>query len=672
MTALHAIKVEVAFAGTPADIFNGAAITWTDVTDYVRLSDTVTFSRGRSAEDSQVTAGRLSLLFNNDNGVFTYGNSHILYSYLATLYGSYTALAAAFPTYDDMDDFTLRIRLPIRVTHVDSATVLWTGTIDSFDLSWTAGHRPVVAISASDMVARTARKTLQALPLQVALGMGSLAWAYPIDEVETTSASGLVLPVEATDRAGVQTAAGRLVKTRNGSGGTPALTQGGGYSPGFAGGSAESGVGVWTGCDASSGYTLASTFDAGVSGYGAYPSAGNYTNGTTVHCMVLPVAHTRARTAVGLMGLFNVQQLGLTAAGKATWTHTAAGITLTGTTTVSIADWTHLAAVESVSGGTVTARLYVNGVQEATTTYASAGCYTAGEYIVAVGGTTSGTDMWDGSLCNVVAHQKALTAAQVLEIAGGRTGYDTDLSVTRFYRIARAAGLSTATTTGGASIMCVQYTKGMTADAAFAQCSEAEIAPWWVTAAGRVAMAPRTSRWNPTAVTTFPAQAVEADTAFTANDAFLINKAVISRPDGATVTKTNDASVLRYDEYLTERTLMVNSDTQTSDIAAWLVQAQAEPASRSEAFAVDLVTKQASVNVDLLVDLEVGDPFTVTGLPDTAPSTDVTLFTEGVSDTLTTTAWLRTINASPVTTGAAWVLDSSVLSVLDTSTIPAL
>lgn len=672
MTALHAIKVEVAFAGTPADIFNGATITWTDVTDYVRLSDTVSFSRGRSAEDSQVTAGRLTLLFNNDNGVFTYGNSHMLYSYLATLYGSYTALAAAFPTYADMDDFTLRIRLPIRVTHVDSATVLWTGTIDSFDLSWTAGHRPVVAISASDMVARTARKTLQALPLQVALGMGSLAWAYPIDEVETTSASGLVLPVEATDRAGVQTAVGRLVKTRNGSGGTPALVQGGGYSPGFAGGSAESGVGVWTGNDASSGYTLASTFDAGVSGFGAYPSAGNYTNGTTVHCMVLPVAHTRARTAVGMLGLFNVQQLGLTAAGKATWTHTAAGITLTGTTTVSIADWTHLAAVESVSGGTVTARLYVNGVQEATTTYASAGCYTAGEYIVAVGGTTSGTDMWDGSLCNVVAHQKALTAAQVLEIAGGRTGYDTDLSVTRFYRIARAAGLSTATTTGGASIMCVQYTKGMTADAAFAQCSEAEIAPWWVTAAGRVAMAPRTSRWNPTAVTTFPAQAVEADTAFTANDAFLINKAVISRPDGATVTKTNDASVLRYDEYLTERTLMVNSDTQTSDIAAWLVQAQAEPASRSEAFAVDLVTKQASVNVDLLVDLEVGDPFTVTGLPSTAPSTDVTLFTEGVSDTLTTTAWLRTINASPVTTGAAWVLDSSVLSVLDTSTIPAL
>lgn len=672
MTALHAIKVEVAFAGTPADIFNGATITWTDVTDYVRLSDTVTFSRGRSAEDSQVTAGRLSLLFNNDNGVFTYGNSHMLYSYLATLYGSYTALAAAFPTYGVMDDFTLRIRLPIRVTHVASATVLWTGTIDSFDLSWTAGHRPVVAISASDMVARTARKTLQALPLQVALGMGSLAWAYPIDEVETTSSAGLVLPVEATDRAGVQTTAGRLVKVRNGSGGTPTLTQGGGYSPGFVGGSAESGVGVWTGNDASSGYTLASTFDAGTSGFGAYPSAGHYTNGTTVHAMVLPVAHTRARTAVGLLGLFNVQQLGLTAAGKATWTHTAAGITLTGTSTVSIADWTHLAVVESVSAGTVTARLYVNGTQEATTTYASAGCYTAGEYIVTVGGTTSGTDMWDGSLCNVVAHQKALTAAQVSEIAGGRTGYDADLSVTRFFRIARAAGLSTATTTGGASVMCVQYTKGATAADAFAQCAEAEIAPWWVTPAGTVAMAPRTTRWNPTAVTSFPAQAVEADTGFTANDAFLINKAVISRPDGATITKTNDASVLRYDEYLTEQVLQVNSDTQTSDIAAWLVQVNGEPASRSESFSVDLVTKQASVDVTTLVGLEVGDPFTVTGLPSTAPATDVTLFTEGVSDTLTTTAWLRTINASPVTTGAAWVLDSAVLSVLGTSTIPAL
>jgi len=325
-----------------------------------------------------------------------------------------------------------------------------------------------------------------------------------------------------------------------------------------------------------------------------------------------------------------------------------------------------------VSAGTVTARLYVNGTQEATTTYASAGCYTAGEYVVAVGGTTSGTDMWDGSLCNVVAHQKALTAAQVLEIAGGRTGYEADLSVTRFYRIARAAGLSTATTTGGASIMCAQYTKGMSAADCFGQCAEAEVAPWWVTPAGTVAMAPRTTRWNPTAVTTFPAQAVEPDTGFTANDAFLVNKAVLSRPDGATITKTNDASVLRYDEYQAEQVLQVNSDTQTSDIAAWLVQVNGEPASRSETFAVDLVTKQASVVVDELIGLEVGDPFTVTGLPDTAPSTDVTLFAEGVSDTLTTTAWLRTINASPVTTGAAWVLDSAVLSVLGTSTIPAL
>ena len=78
------------------------------------------------------------------------------------------------------------------------------------------------------------------------------------------------------------------------------------------------------------------------------------------------------------------------------------------------------------------------------------------------------------------------------------------------------------------------------------------------------------------------------------------------------------------------------------------------------------------MDVDLLLGLEVGDPFTVTRVPSTAPATDVTLFTEGVSDTLTTTAWLRTINASPVTTGAAWVLDSAVLSVLGASTIPAL
>ena len=73
-----------------------------------------------------------------------------------------------------------------------------------------------------------------------------------------------------------------------------------------------------------------------------------------------------------------------------------------------------------MSAGTVTARLYVNGTQEATTTYASAGV-TRRANTSSLSGGTSGTDMWDGSLCNVVAHQKALTAAQVSGLrAAGR------------------------------------------------------------------------------------------------------------------------------------------------------------------------------------------------------------------------------------------------------------
>ena len=47
----------------------------------------------------------------------------------------------------------------------------------------------------------------------------------------------------------------------------------------------------------------------------------------------------------------------------------------------------------------------------------------------------------------------------------------------------------------------------------------------------QVAMAPRKNdAWNPTAVTLFPGAGCRTDTGFTANDAFLINKAVISPP----------------------------------------------------------------------------------------------------------------------------------------------
>ena len=145
--------------------------------------------------------------------------------------------------------------------------------------------------------------------------------------------------------------------------------------------------------------------------------------------------------------------------------------------------------------------LYVNGTQEATC-HASAGCCTAGEYIVTVGGTTSGTDM-DGSLRNVVAPQKALTAAQVSEIAGGRIGVHADLSVTRFFRIARAAGLCPPLHHHGrASVMCVQYTKG---DSGGCVCARAGRGRSVVGDTSRSGCDGAATRWNPTAVTTLGA-----------------------------------------------------------------------------------------------------------------------------------------------------------------------
>ena len=59
---------------------------------------------------------------------------------------------------------------------------------------------------------------------------------------------------------------------------------------------------------------------------------------------------------------------------------------------------------------------------------------------------------------------------------------------------------------------------------------------------------------------------------------------------------------------------------------AWLVQVNGNRRRVRNRSLLDLVTKQASVDVDLLPASGGGDPFTVTGLPSTAPATDVTLF----------------------------------------------
>jgi len=99
---------------------------------------------------------------------------------------------------------------------------------------------------------------------------------------------------------------------------------------------------------------------------------------------------------------------------------------------------------------------------------------------------------------------------------------------------------------------------------------------------------------------------------------------------------------------------------------------RAEPSPRTDSLRIDGWAKQATVDLDDLLALDVGSRVNVTGLPSTAPAATLDLFTEGIADTFNADGWQRTLNTSPVgQSGSVWQLNSTTYSVLGSTTVLA-
>lgn len=145
--ATPSISVQIGFdvAGVAQNIGSDySAITWTDVTAYVRPDPPVTFSRGRAEAGQSAAAGQLQVTLLNDTGDFTPGDNG----------GAYGAI---------------HTRMPIRVrgdaggydtTYYSSeyatAESLWVGFVTDIDWSLDSGQ-PLVTFTASDIIAAAAR-----------------------------------------------------------------------------------------------------------------------------------------------------------------------------------------------------------------------------------------------------------------------------------------------------------------------------------------------------------------------------------------------------------------------------------------------------------------------------------------------------------------------------------
>lgn len=623
------LKIEIAPTATPSTV----SPTWVDVTSDLRLRDSVTFNRGRTDERSSSQPGRLSFVLNNAAGNYTPG--------------------LASGTYHP-----LRLRCPVRVSFkppgAGAYVVMWSGLIDEWSPEWDKG-RPVCRVSASDRLAQLQRVELK-------------AW-----ETEQTLAAAPTLLWPFTDDAG-STIAGEVA---TGTTSYPLTVTASG-----SGGSGEVGVGAlpiddgtvaaFTPVDVSNGYYFEGTYGGSV----ADPAScivSVLMNATSNPASTAVMHSARAADSARL-------EICVTTGGKAHMRFILADGTtyasLTGATTITDGNWHAVTAAAYRSGtSNISVDLYVDGAQD------TLGSSAPGTWPLPSFGSTHRVGGAPGALFSgQISHAAFWTdttgtldrntvAAATYAAMSGATG---ETSTARFLRVCSLAGVTGATSGTGLSTVGKQKTKGVSALEALDAVGDAELSPAFISAAGVPTLVSRDSRYNAAIALSVTAKDVAPGVSFVLNDQNLVNDVKGTRVGGAEVRQVNAASVAYYGSRTETMSLIVDSDVQMAAVVQWNATVRAEPAPRTDSLRIDGWAKQATVDLDDLLALDVGSRVNVTGLPSTAPAATLDLFTEGIADTFNTDGWQRTLNTSPVgQSGSVWQLDSATYSVLGSTTVLA-
>jgi hypothetical protein len=622
------LKFEVGFSATPASDIT--TVTWTDITAYVRLNDGVSMTRGRQDETSAVGAGVASFSLDNRDGRFTPGNTS----------GAYSP--------------NVKLRRPVRISLTSPTVILWTGYVDSWGESWNSGVQAVVRVQASDLWARLSKTTFRSLK----------------DEEILADVPALYYPL--TDVAGSTTATNASTKSyaalnqyQSGTGGTLAFGQANSF-----GADVEDTVAVFTRVDANNGKFLAQV-------YNPLPELTATLDATFEAYVYIPVTVGVSMLLAQLYntGASTLTQWSLTidAASQIAWTGSHGGTartTMFGIAAGPLNDgaWHHVAVTyDGTTTGDVV--LYCDGVAQVTSPGA-AGAITFNTLMV--GATNLGSFLFNGWVAGVAVYGSKLSATRIAEHASIRNGARGDTSLARFNRAARMALGSWAVNTSSFSpsaTMSSQPFKSQSAASIIQGVSDAEGAPSYIGADGVPKWRARVERRTPASAVSIPASAVSAGTGFSTSDQLVVNDVTYSRPGGATYNETDTASVTAYGRLADSKSIYFDSDSQTQSAANFAVNTRSEPQARTGSLTLDLVAIDSTVAIASTAALDVGSVVNVTSVP-RGSLTTLSVFVEGVNDTITATSWQRTLNTSPLRTGGAtWVLGTPPYSTLGTSTI---
>lgn len=336
--------------------------------------------------------------------------------------------------------------------------------------------------------------------------------------------------------------------------------------------------------------------------------------------------------------------------------------------------WHQLVLTESNNGTTTTCRLYLDGVQVDTSTFAATSCTNPTSLLIGsdyVGAFTP----WYGDACRVQTYDSTLSAVRVAaHYTAAKTGFSGELSGARYARL-----LSYATGTLPASIDAGMTPMGPASGLAGQQLMQAltEV----VTAEGgnhnmarngTLVFSGRADRYlTHTAAFTFGEfeLAYLDDITFDSAPTFILNDIAITGSSGIPQLAADQDSIDDYFDSTYPLSVNVLWDTEAKDIATWTLQQYKDPHARLGGISFDPTGDPALWPVALMI--EQGDRVTVKRRTSAGLTMNSDYWVEAISRTRGPGVYTLTLQLSPVWTTNVWQLGDATYGVLGTSTILA-
>jgi hypothetical protein len=631
--------VEIAFASQPED----TSPVWVDVTQWVRSVSGIAITRGRQDQYDQTQPSRLTLSLLNPGGRFTPGN-------------------VSSPYYPNVKRGR---RIRVSETHNGVTYRRFTGFVDEWPVTWADASASVsyVDITASSRMARLGRaKTLQSIIGSEYLQDNPVAY-YPLGEPEGALKAGNVST----------TAQPNMAVTAVGAGSTGNITFGDSTGPGTDGLTAA----LFTRVSATAGANLVMTSPAVISQ--GVPVAGSvlleawFLTSTTAEMGI--AAATAAPDASGFA--WYAIALGVSATGKLTGiqsrgTPGSSEFSLASAATVSDGLTHHAALRVTDTTGDTVATLFLDGAVVASTTLTGAFWRYDLQRLIGGGGIVN--SCYAGTLSHVAIYDTPGTEISNARIQqhylAGSTGFSGERSDQRITRLARYAGMPSSDVTvetGLSTSIINQDTTGQTPLSLMQDVTSTENGVLFDSGDGKLTFHARSHRYNVASSLTLYAGGLLTGLEPRLDDQGLVNDISASRPNGVSVRSVDAASVSEYGLYREEIQLLTTDDNEVFDAASWKVYVASTPQVRVPTAGV-LLNLANTAQATAILSLEIGDRITLANLPSQAPAASMDFFIEGWTETITADDYRIAFNLSPASLSGVWQLDSSVYSVLGTST----